>query len=283
MNVPEDQYVQVGTINTRYWMAGEGRTLLLLHGITNSVEDWLLNFYEFAKTNRVIAVDLIGHGKTGNIISASYQIDDLAHFVTGFFDAIKVDRATLIGHSLGGWISLKIAIDHASYVNKLVLVDSAGLGSEAPALLRLLTVPGLGEILGSKFLSIGFEDFLKMQRENWPDSTVVSDEMIRLKYNATRRPELRDPILKTFRALLNVFGNKKHAYQPILEGLSSIEVPILAIWGRQDTMTPVAWTQKIANACPQARIEIFDDCSHDPMVEKSVAFNRVVREFVNGS
>ena len=82
MKVPEDRYVDVGSVSTRYWMAGEGSPVLLLHGITNSVEDWLLNFHQLAENHRVYAVDLIGHGKTGKPLSASYHIKDLAGFIT---------------------------------------------------------------------------------------------------------------------------------------------------------------------------------------------------------
>ena len=106
MNIPQDRYIHVGSVNTRYWMAGEGRPVLLLHGITNSVEDWLLNFNELAESCRVYAVDLIGHGKTDKPLSASYHIKDLALFITRFLDTIDVKPADIIGHSLGGWIAL---------------------------------------------------------------------------------------------------------------------------------------------------------------------------------
>ena len=64
MNIPDDRYIQVGAVNARYWMAEEDPPVLLLHGFTNGVEDWLLNFNELAAHYRVYAVDLIRHGKT---------------------------------------------------------------------------------------------------------------------------------------------------------------------------------------------------------------------------
>ena len=165
-------------------------------------------------------------------------------------------------------------------MNKLVLVDSAGLGKESSIEIRLITLPGLGEFLGAKFLGMDFEKYLEMQRENWPDSDVVTDEMVQLKYDATRGEGIGKTVLKTFRASANVFGVKDDAYQPVLEGLPSIKKPMLVIWGRQDKLAPVAWTQKIADRCPQAQIEIFDDCGHDAMVEKPEEFNKQVLEFL---
>jgi pimeloyl-ACP methyl ester carboxylesterase len=280
MNIPEDQYIKAGSVNTRYWVVGEGEPVLLLHGVTNSVEDWLLNVEALAESYRVFAVDLMGHGKTDKPATASYHINDHALFITTFMDAIQVKQASIVGHSLGGWITLDLAINHPTYVNKLVLVDPAGLGKETPTPIRLLTLPGLGEILGSMFLKVDFGKFLETQRQNWPDAEVVPDEMIRLKYEATRQPDLKPTILKTLRALVNIFGTKESAYLPVIKGLPSIKKPMLVIWGREDKLAPVAWTRIIADSCPQAMVEIFDDCGHDAMVEKPDKFNKLVREFL---
>ena len=282
MNIPEDQYIKVGSVNTRYWMAGEGSTLLLLHGITNSVEDWLLNFNVLAGRYRVVAVDLIGHGKTDKPLTASYHIEELGRFIISFIDALELKPVDIIGHSLGGWIALIIAIKHPDYVNRLVLIDSAGLGKETPTIIRLLTLPGLGEFLAANLIKMDFNKFLEIQRENWPDAEMATDEMIKLKYEATRKIEHKKTILKTFRALANIFGTKESAYLPVVEGLTSIKHPILVVWGRRDTISPVAWTHRIANACPQAQIEIFDGCGHDAMVEAPNEFNRLVLGFLKG-
>jgi pimeloyl-ACP methyl ester carboxylesterase len=122
-----------------------------------------------------------------------------------------------------------------------------------------------------------------MQRENWPESELITDELIRLKYEAIINPKNKKSLLKGMRSFITFFGFKKHTYQPIIDGLSSIEKPLLTFWGREDDTLPVAWTQKIAEACPQAQIEIFDACGHDPMVEKSVAFNQIVLDFLSDS
>ena len=282
MKVPEDRYVDVRSVSTRYWMAGEGSPVLLLHGITNSVEDWLLNFHQLAENHRVYAVDLIGHGKTGKPLSASYHIKDLAGFITAFMDQLAIKPADMIGHSLGGWITLYIGIHHPSYVHKIVLVSSAGLAKESPLEIRLLTLPILGELLGKMFLGADFDKYLEMQRENWPDPDVATDEMIRLRYEATRWDEIGKTVLKTFRSLANFLGTKESEYLPILEGLPTIKKPMLAVWGRQDQLVPIAHAQIIADRCPGAQIEIFDDCGHDAMVEKPGQFNQLVLKFLEG-
>ena len=280
MNIPEDQYIKVGRVNTRYWKVGKGAPVLLIHGITNSVEDWLLNIPALAERYCVYAVDLVGHGKTDKPLNISYHLKDLANFIQEFIQAVDIPPANLIGHSLGGWIALRIAIDQPALIQKLVLVASAGLGKETPLEIRLITVPGVGEFLGKRVLDIAFEQYLARQRENWPDATTATVQMIRLKYDATRWSNISPTVLKTFRTLANVLGTKDREYLPIVGNLASIQSPLLVIWGQQDKIVPVAWTQKLSKSCPQAQIEIFDHCGHDAMVEHPRQFNQLVLEFL---
>ena len=98
--------IKIGTVNTRYWMEGEGSPVIFIHGISRSIEDWLLNFKVISGQHRVFALDLIGHGRTDKPLSASYKITDLAQFIKDFMDALNIKCANLVGHSLGGAISL---------------------------------------------------------------------------------------------------------------------------------------------------------------------------------
>ncbi len=166
MKIPEDRYIKVGTVNTRYWMAGEGPPVILLHGVTNSVEDWLLNFHMLAENYRVYAVDFMGHGKTDKPLSASYHVKDLARFIAAFMDALQVEKAHLIGHSLGGMISFYLAMDFSAYVEKLVVVSSAGLSKWLPMFMRLITMPLVGELLGAMMANQDFDKHLEAQRKN---------------------------------------------------------------------------------------------------------------------
>ena len=95
----------------------------------------------------------------------------------------------------------------------------------------------------------------------------------------TQRPPASSHTL-LFPPLANISGTKESAYLPVVEGLSSIKKPILVVWGRQDKLAPVAWTRIIADSCPQAMVEIFDDCGHDAMVEKPDKFNTLVLGFL---
>jgi pimeloyl-ACP methyl ester carboxylesterase len=280
MYIPTDRMVKVGTVNTRYWMEGEGSPVILIHGVSNSIEDWLLNFKVLAEQHQVFALDLIGHGRTDKPLSASYRIPDLARFVIDFMDAANIKCAHVVGHSLGGAIALTMAMNSSSYVDKLVLVDSAGLAQDCAIILRLVSVPGLGELMGTLFMQGNLEKRMSMQRKFWPDPEVVPDEMIQLKYAATLWQDISKTYFKTLRAGANVWGMKKSVYMPIVQGLSSLANPVLVVWGEQDDLVPVSQTHILKDRVPHARVEIFENCKHDPMIVNPQRFNQLVLAFL---
>jgi len=279
MYIPTDRMIEVGTVNTRYWMEGEGSPVILIHGLSNSIEDWLLNFKVIAGQHRVYALDLIGHGKTDKPLSASYQLPDLARFIKDFMDALNIKSAHLVGHSLGGAIALSVALNYLSYVNKLVLVDSAGLAQECSIVLRLVSVPGLGEFLGVVGLQGDLKKRMALQRKSWPDPEIVPEDMIQLKSAATLWQDISKTYFKTLRSFANVWGQKKNVFATIVQGLPSLINPVLVVWGEQDDLLPVSQAQIVKNNVPHARVEIFENCKHDPMVANPQRFNQLVLDF----
>lgn len=280
MYAPSDRMVKVGSVNTRYWMEGEGAPVILIHGISNCMEDWLLNFEALAQNHRVYALDLIGHGRTDKPLSNPYRFTDFARFVKEFMDALQIKRAHLVGHSLGGAVALLVALNYPSYVNRLVLVDSAGVARQISVVLRLLSIPGLGELLGSMALGGDQEKRVAFRRQSWPDPAVVPDEMILRKLAAVPWQEIRRSYFKALRASMNILGTKKSAYLPIRQGLASLPNPTLVIWGEQDDLIPVSQAQILKDNLPDARVVIFENSKHDPMVTEPQRFNRLVGDFL---
>ena len=280
MYTPTDRMIKIGTVNTRYWMEGKGSPVILIHGLSNSIEDWLLNFKVISAQHQVFALDLVGSGRTDKPLSASYEIPDLAQFIMDFMDALDIKCAHLVGHSLGGAIALTIALNYPSYCNKLVLVDSAGLARECSIDLRLLSVPGLGEFLGSMFTQGDLEKHISMQRKSWPDPEIVPDEMIQLKHAATLWQDISKTFFKTLRAIANIRGIKRSVFIPIVQELPSLVNPLLVVWGEQDDVLPASQAQIVKDKVPHARVEIFENCKHDPMIVNPQRFNQLVVEFL---
>lgn len=280
MKVPTDRMVDVGGVSTRYWVEGSGSPVVLIHGLTNSIEHWLLNINALAAEHTVYALDLVGHGRTDKPLSRSYGLADLARFVIEFMDALGIDRADLIGHSLGGGVALVIAETSPKRVRRLVLVDSLGLAADVGIVLRLVSVPGVGEALTRIALQGDFPKLLKRQRAIWPNTEVVPEEMIRLRYEATRWKDTRKTYFKTLRASINFRGMRTTALQPIAQGLPSLQLPVLVVWGEQDDLVPSRHARIIQNDVANARVEIFEDAGHDSMVVNPDRFNHVTMQFL---
>jgi len=278
MKAPQDRYLQVGQFNTRYWAEGsQGSPVVLIHGIGCYIENWLPSFGALAVQHRVFAPDLLGHGRTDKPLNVSYKIADLAKFVMDFMAAAGIERAHVVGHSLGGAIATRLALSYPTAVNRLVLVASAGLGKEVILALRLMTLPVLGEFLSRPSLS-GSASLAKLAVY---DPAAITDESVGLDYQLATMPNAQKAFLRCGRANSSPFGQAESMYGPNIRGLPTIANPVLVVWGRQDQFIPVAHTEVAAKGLPDVRVRIFDNCGHMPMLECTEAFNQLLLEFLS--
>ena len=142
MNVEiESRWVKAGEVNTHYMVAGEGSPLILLHGGANDWSDWKLNIGPLSQYHRVYAPDLVGYGLSDSP-EAEYSMSYFVDFLYDFTQALELKRANLAGYSLGGGIALGFALRFPGTVEKLVLVDSTGLGEDINPLGRFIGTLG---------------------------------------------------------------------------------------------------------------------------------------------
>src|SRR5215210_5381144 len=125
----------------RYLMAGSGPAVVLIHGITSSAETWRPAMRALAAGHTVIAPDLLGHGASAKP-RGDYSLGAYASGVRDLLAALGHDRATVVGHSLGGGVAMQMAYQFPERVERLVLVSSGGLGREVNLLLRASVLPG---------------------------------------------------------------------------------------------------------------------------------------------
>jgi 4,5:9,10-diseco-3-hydroxy-5,9,17-trioxoandrosta-1(10),2-diene-4-oate hydrolase len=271
----EDQYVKVGQINTRYWTLGDNSSVaILLHGGGSTVEIWAYNIGVLAHYHRVYAIDMVGAGLTDKP-QAAYSLTYQAQFLKEFMDTLGIDRASLIGSSMGGGTALQFSLLFPERVEKLVLVNSFGLGKEIAIGLRLLALPFVGRL--SRPTRKGAALVL---RHNVYDCKVIPDRWIELSYEKFGLPGTKRAILNLIETNLNLFGVRKTVFSPLVEKLSSIAQPVLVIWGQQDRILPVAHAHIAAKGLPNARLHIFNPCGHWPHVERPEEFNTLVLEFL---
>lgn len=278
MHTPQDRYVKVGTINTRYWAEGDhGSPVILIHGIGGYVEDWLPTFGALAEKHCSYAVDLLGHGRTDKPSDVAYKFADLTQFVNDFMAAIGIDHAYVVGHSLGGAIGTRLALMYPTLVDGLVLVGSAGLGREAIMALRIMSLPLVGEMLSRPSRS-GAANLAKLVVH---DPAVMTNELIDLSYQMSLLPGTQSAFLRTLRSIGSLFGQRKSMVEPNVQGLPSIAKPVLVVWGRQDQVIPVEHAEVAAQGLPDVRVQIFDNCGHLPMLEYTQSFNELLLEFLD--
>jgi pimeloyl-ACP methyl ester carboxylesterase len=280
MFMPEERYIKIDSINTRFLAEGEGSPVILVHGLGGSASGWLPSFAALAAHHRVYAMDLVGHGRTGQADNGSLNAAYMARFIKDFIVKFKIERAHIVGHSMGGAVSLQLAIDYPERVNKLILVDSGGLGKEISILFRFLSLPLVGEWLAAMDYRPDIKKYADAVRKSTQNDTYITDELIENLYRVERNPQKAKPLLKALRSGVNWTGQKKSAYGPILQKLSSIHNPTLVIWGRQDTTVPLSQGELAALSMPNARLVIIDQCSHVPMFDQPEVFNLLVLDFL---
>jgi pimeloyl-ACP methyl ester carboxylesterase len=275
---PEDQYIKVGDINTRFWTSGnEGTTVILVHGIGDAVETWESNISVLGEHHRVYALDLVGFGRSDKpLIKPSLPFG--AQFVSDFMETQQIERASLVGNSMGGAISLQFALQFPDKLEKLVVEDGAALGKGVATFFRVFSIPVIGELM-SRPSRWGTAWLLKQIAY---DPALITDDMVELYYQLATLPGAQRSFLSTLRVGVNFFGQRPEFVHSIADNLDKITCPTLIIWGQQDRIIPVAHAQTAKNGIPNAELYILDSCGHGPHFEHPEEYNRLLLEFLGG-
>jgi 4,5:9,10-diseco-3-hydroxy-5,9,17-trioxoandrosta-1(10),2-diene-4-oate hydrolase len=248
--------------------------------VGGSAAGWLPSFEALSSQHRVYALDLIGHGRTDKPSAARISLPDLTNFVHDFMLEMKIDRAGLVGHSLGAGIVLQLAIDFPDCITKMVLVGSPGLGKEITPLFRLMSIPLLGEALASGAYTPDVKKFGDGLRAGTKNATYITDELVETLYRIEQKPDQYKMTLKILRSGVDWMGQKKSVYGIILQKLSSITCPTLLVWGEQDDIVPLKHAVHAARILPDARLETIERCGHIPMFDQPEIFNKLVLDFL---
>lgn len=263
----------------RYAEAGEGSVLLLIHGMAGTFENWRGVIEPLARRHTVIAPDLPGHGGSGG--GADYSLGSLAAGLRDLLIALGHERATLVGHSLGGGIAMQFSYQFPEMVERLVLVSSGGLGLEVSPVLRAAALPGaelfiaatasagraVGSRLGRGLAAVGLRPT--------PDVAEVARG-----YASLADPERRAAFLAALRSVVGVSGQRVHAGDRLYLAAG---VPVLIIWGERDPIIPVHHAHDAHAAIPGSWLEIFDGVGHLPQLEAPARFVTVLERFLDGT
>ena len=273
MDLPPDRYATVRGHSVRYWEAGSGPPIVLVHGLANSVLTWRKNIEPLGRNFRVIALDLPGHGLS-DMPKVRFDLPTGAAFLDAFLDKMGVERAHLAGNSMGGAIALELALTRPERAASVTLADSAGLGREISVLLRLGALPLLGEYARRPTLK-GVRNLVRWMVHD--PSLVDEDELlVRLRY--LKRRGSAQALLRYLRTGVGLFGQRPGTRRNA--SLPSLSVPTLIVWGAQDPLFPVEQARGAERAIPGAKLHVFDACGHWPQYEHADPFNRLLGGFV---
>lgn len=275
--LPRPQHLTLHGHDLRYFRAGEGPVLLLVHGMAGSAATWKHVMPRLARDYTVLAPDLLGHGQSAKP-RTDYSLGAHAATMRDFLVAVGIEKATVIGQSLGGGIAMQMAYQHPDRVERLVLVGSGGLGREVSPILRLLTIPGTEFLMPLLFNSyardIGNRVSLFLHRNGL--RAPQAEETWRA-YVSLTEGESRDAFVKTLRAVVDLTGQSVSAQDRLY--LASA-MPTLIVWGDRDPIIPVDHAYAAQELMPGSRLEIFEGAGHFPHSEEPDRFIHVLRDFL---
>ncbi|MGZ3594454.1 MAG: alpha/beta fold hydrolase [Syntrophales bacterium] len=277
--MPQDKYIKIGDVNTRYWAEGdEGSNVILIHGLGASADIWMHNISALAEKHRVYAPDLIGFGRSDKP-KVKYSPSYMAAFIDDFMTSLNIKDACLIGQSLGGGVALLHYLQFPGRVQKLVLADSAGLGREISWAMRLATVP----LLGESMMVPSRSGMAFVLRYLVYDPAVITDELIDIHFELNFSLGAVRTVLNVLRACATIHGARPDVLDPVMKNLDRIKIPTLIIWGREDRLFPVRHARFAREKIPDAYLYIFERCGHMPNFERSAEFNSLVLNFLRGN
>jgi pimeloyl-ACP methyl ester carboxylesterase len=264
---------EVNGTRVNYAEMGEGDPIVFVHGLSGCWQNFLENIPHFARRYRVIALDLPGFGDSP-MPEWEATIPNYGQLVDEFCRQLELKDCTLVGNSMGGFISAEVAIREPDWVHKLALISAAGISS-----IRVRREPA--------------EAVARMIRASAP---LAFD----FRSRAMRRPRVRwlafrglfyNPIAMRSELLWEFYSHGMNApgFLPAIQNLlgydihdrlDKVRVPTLIVWGRQDRVIPSGDALEYERHVRDSQLEIFNRCGHCPMAERPVRFNRVLDRFI---
>jgi pimeloyl-ACP methyl ester carboxylesterase len=255
-------HVLAGPYRLRYLEAGSGSPLVLVHGLgSHAAQDWGRLIAPLGRRFHVYAPDLPGFGESERPAAADYSIPMQVEAVRAFMDEKGIRRARVAGISMGGWIVSRLAGEHPERVERLVVVDAAGMRPDGP------TIPA--EALLPRDVE-GVRRLVAVVRHNAPvPPPFVARDILALRL---REEWIVRRALESFREGRDWLNGT----------LGRADMRVLVVWGKQDALIPVAYGAGLAAEFPRAELVVLDGCGHVPIADCPEAFDRVFVPFLAG-
>ena len=261
-----------------YRVAGSGPPVVLIHGMVNSSRHWERVAMSLADSYTVIAPDLIGHGDSATP-RGDYSIGAHAASIRDMLSLLGIERATIVGHSLGGGVAMQFFYQFPQRVERLALISSGGLGHEVSPLLRGAALPGASLMLRAAAhprLLARLDGLSVRMRERGASKGASLQAVVR----AMRPLETkggREAFLQTLRSVIDIRGQRVSARDRLY--LVS-DFPTLIVWGERDNTIPIEHGRIAHSMIRGSRFETLPKAAHFPHLEDPDGLSAILRDWL---
>jgi len=270
----QGKFVLVDAKKVHYLEKGEGEPVILIHGFMYNTVMWKKNIDELAKKFKVYAVDLWGWGYSERLKENEYSFERYGKQIVGFMDALKINKASLVGQSMGGGISVYVAAHFPERVEKLILVDPAVIPAPTTIIGKIYQLPFVGEFLNA----IPGDGLAKNNIKTlwFYDPQKVTDDYAEEVLRPLRIKGSYGGMMYILRQVL-----KDPYVQEEAQKLAKLNKSILLIHGREDKLVPLNRSQQLNDLWKGSQLVVFEKAGHTPHEEYPEKFNQLALEFLS--
>jgi len=269
---PQYKYADLNGLYTRYEVAGQGEPVILLHGFAISLYNWRNNFDVLARSFKVYSFDWRGMGLSEKPKKATYNVHELVNQLIDFMNYFGIQKATLVGTSLGGAIAAYTAILYPERIDKLVLIDPAVFYLKPPSsLLKFASTPGFSSIARVVFGKWTVKAILK---DLYSEDSVDIDRVSREYAKALKTPNGKKALIKLLRSI------DYDEAAALASEIPRINKPTLILWGELDSWGSVDDAKTLNKAINGSVLNIYPGIGHLPQEEAPQIVNRQIVNFI---
>jgi len=241
-----------------YFEGGKGPPLIFVHGLESESLNWTQQMLDLRSRFHVYAIDLLGHGRTQQP-DIAYSIEQQSEMLRQFLATQNIKSADLVGVSMGGWIVLKLAVEHPEIVNRLVVADAAGLKFQT---------------------NVNAQTFLPRTREELTAfMAVLTPRQYYVPYPITR--DFLHQVAERAWVTRRIFDSML-TYQDMLDGkLQGVNIPVLIIWGKEEKLIPISVGEQMKQGLPNSSLLVCTDSGHLAVYECWKKLEPEVAEFLS--
>jgi pimeloyl-ACP methyl ester carboxylesterase len=263
-----EKFVELGHGKTRYFEAGTGYPTILIHGagFLSGADGWLGVMGPLAERFRVLSIDCLNWGP-GDVFDQEFSFAYLVDHVREFMDALGIEKANIVGHSMGGWIATLMGYESPDRINKLVLVAAGGTATRPLQNMVEFKVPSTEQINNQ----IG-------PRAKIADEIGLDGKHIMQTYlDKAAAPEQGEAFAKVMKHMTNPMTRPRYN---TLRRLAHINVPTLIVWGDKDATNDVSMAHELHDGIKGSKLVVFEGIGHGVPQEAPDQFVKALNEFL---